>query len=702
MTDATATDKTGEHRYLAKTLELVESAHANLIDSIDRSELAMDEQKREMWEHQRDMDHAEKANARMQMATSVAIGDSAVKSRDSLERLRNSPYFGRVDFQHADTASAKSYYIGVRGFWDPETQDLRVHDWRAPVSSLYYDYEAGPATFDAPEGVAEGEIVGKRQYKIEAGHLQYSLESSINIGDEVLQRELSESADDKMRNIVATIQREQNAVIRNETAKVLILQGVAGSGKTSIALHRLAFLLYRFKDTLSSSNVMILSPNKVFADYIADVLPELGEEQVAEIDLDRIAERFLSKVVQHQTFSEQVSGVLDNVDHDAADRMRAKATPEFVGELHEWIAVRADDFTPDKVVQHSERVSADWVADAFASGHTSPIYTRLDQVADSAIHLMKQRVLDRHGKWSAVDSTSVRKQVRAMFPFKDAFALYRAFYNEPSRRAHFTMLDHKRIEHSDVAPLIYTLITTARHDGFEDIHHLLVDEMQDYTPIQYAVLRKLFACNMTILGDSNQSVNPFSSSNLETIFSIFPEADCLELCKSYRSTTEITEFAQNISRNDKLIPIERHGPPPQLLACETPQDETARVLEIIATHKRSEYRSLGIVCKTLDQAERLYRAVAAEGIELTLLDYDSKTFTGGIIITSAHIAKGLEFDVVIVPHVDDATYTTDIDRSMLYIACTRAMHQLHLTHTGTASTFLPSAPELARSVKISV
>lgn len=168
----------------------------------------------------------------------------------------------------------------MHGFWDPETQDLRVHDWRAPVSSLYYDYdyETGAASFHAPEGVAEGEITGKRQYKIEGGQLQYLLESSINIGDEVLQRELSQSADEKMRNIVATIQREQNAVIRNETADVLILQGVAGSGKTSIALHRLAFLLYRFKDTLSSDNVM--SPNKVFADYSPTCSPSSGRNRL--------------------------------------------------------------------------------------------------------------------------------------------------------------------------------------------------------------------------------------------------------------------------------------------------------------------------------------------------------------------------------------------------------------------------------------
>ena len=255
----------------------------------------------------------------------------------------------------------------------------------------------------------------------------------------------------------------------------------------------------------------------------------------------------------------------------------------------------------------------------------------------------------------------------------------------------FRLLGRKRIEYADVAPLLYTILSTARHEGFDGIRHLLVDEMQDYTPILYAVPRKLFACKMTILGDANQSVNPFSSSTLETIHRIFPEADRLELCKSYRSTTEITEFAQNISRNDKLIPIERHWQAPRVIACDDPAEETARILQLIRAHERSEHQSLGIVCNTLDHARALCGVLVAAGVELTLLDYGSTSFTSGTIITSAHIAKGLEFDTVIVPHVDETNYETDVDRSMLYIACTRAMHELHLTHAGAATEFTREA-----------
>ncbi|WP_232512476.1 HelD family protein [Rhodococcus pyridinivorans] len=495
-----------------------------------------------------------------------------------------------------------------------------------------------------------------------------------------------------MKNIVATIQREQNAVIRNETAQVLILQGVAGSGKTSIALHRVAFLLYRFKESISSDNVMILSPNKVFGDYISDVLPELGEEQVAEIDFGTIAARFLAKVTDFETFSDQVTALLGGVDDAAAERMRYKATPGFVACLDEWITSRAEeDFTPAEINRKYRRLPADWVAGIFDELPTLPVFARLDRVANVAVHQLRQQVREGGGTWTAADAASVRKQVRAMFAHKDAFAMYTAFYRDPARRKMFAPLGRRKIEYADVFPLIYTMIRTDHQDHYGHIRHLIVDEMQDYTPIQYAVLRILFSCKMTILGDANQSVNPFSSSSLPVIRSIFPGADCLELCKSYRSTSEITEFAQNISRNDKLEPVARSGAAPQIIACPDLQDECTRIRSLIEQHRRSERRSLGIVCKTVAQAEVLHRAVSQTGIAVTLLDYDSTAFTDGIVVTSAHLAKGLEFDTVIVAHVDEVNYATEMDRRMLYIACTRAMHELYLTHSGALSPILAFA-----------
>ncbi|GAA4874753.1 HelD family protein [Saccharopolyspora cebuensis] len=694
LTDVRTQDEEQERRHLADTVRRLATELERLTGSIDSSARTIEEQKEHMWINWRDMDFAEKAGYRQEVDMSVRSVEHADRSRKRIERLLGSPYFGRVDFRADDEAGPGTFYIGVHNFSDPETQDVLIHDWRAPVSSLFYDFESGAAFFDTPVGTTRGEITGKRQYKIEDGRLEYVIESALNIGDDVLRRELSRSADDRMKNIVATIQREQNAVIRNETAEVLILQGVAGSGKTSIALHRVAFLLYRFKDTLSSDNVMILSPNKVFGDYIANVLPELGEEQIAEIDFDRIASTFLAKLVDHETFSEQVAGLIDHADDAVAERVRYKATPGFVSELDAWITSRADeDFAPAEIKQKYHRLSAEWIADAFDEARELPVFTRLDHVAHRAVRSLKHRVLDKGGKWGSADTAGVRRQVRALFPHKDAFALYKAFYRDPARRHLFKPRGRKWIEHADVFPLIYTMIRTSRQDGYRHIRHLVVDEMQDYTPIQYAVLRELFSCGMTILGDSNQSVNPFSSSSLPTIHDIFPEADCLELRKSYRSTVEITDFAQHISRNDKLVPVERHGPPPRVVACADQPDQEARILALIEQHHDSSHRSLGIVCKTVAQAKALHRALAEAGVELTCLDYDSTAFAEGIVITSAHIAKGLEFDAVIIPHADAENYTNDIDRCMLYIACTRAMHELHLTHAGPVTRFLEGAGE---------
>ncbi|MGZ3118236.1 HelD family protein [Streptomyces sp. H62] len=698
MTDLQTQDEEEERQYLAETVRLLERKRERLGDSIERTAKEIQEHKEFMWENWRDMDFAEKAAMRTEVNTSVGVGDGVVTVRRHIERLLESPYFGRVDFHRADDAMGKGHYIGVHDFSDPETQEILIHDWRAPVSSLYYDFELGAAHFEAPTGTVHGTITGKRQYKIAGDRLEYMFDSALTIGDEVLQRELSQSADDRMKSIVATIQREQNEVIRNETAKVLILQGVAGSGKTSIALHRVAFLLYRFKDSLSSDNVMILSPNKVFGDYIANVLPELGEEQIAEIDFERIADRFLAKVTEYETFSEQVIKLLDRPDDAAAERMRFKATAEFITRLDEWLAARADaEFTPRQIEQRNKRLPEDWVVDAFASSRGLPVFSRLDLLAESAAHRLRQEVLDKGGKWSAADSNGVRKQVRAMFPHKDAFALYTAFYQTPELKGMFKPLGRKKIEYADVFPLVYTMIKTSRQEGYGRIRHLLVDEMQDYTPLQYAVLRELFSCKMTILGDANQSVNPFSSSSLPVIRGIFPEADCLELCKSYRSTAEITDFAQHIARNDKLVPIGRHGLPPQIVSAHDAKSQTADILALIARHRRSEYRSLGIICKTVAQAEELHLALSAAGVDLTFLDYESTEFSAGTVITSAHIAKGLEFDTVIVPDVDDTNYANAMDKGMLYIACTRAMHELHLTHVGRLSPFLQFTVDPERS-----
>jgi len=268
-----------------------------------------------MWEARRDMDHIEKIAVRQTTEQTLDSAEVLKTQQNKLLKLMRSPYFGRFDFRREGKELGMPIYIGVHHFRDEAAHETLVYDWRAPISSMFYDFETGPAHYQAPAGEIAGQLTLKRQMRIRDGEMEFVLESGVNIVDDVLQEELSRANNDEgMMNIAATIQRDQNAIIRNDDAHTLIIQGVAGSGKTSIVLHRIAYLLYRFKDTLSSDDILIISPNRVFADYIGNVLPELGEEQVAEIGMEDLASELLDHQYRFQTFFEQTAALLEKED----------------------------------------------------------------------------------------------------------------------------------------------------------------------------------------------------------------------------------------------------------------------------------------------------------------------------------------------------------------------------------------------------
>jgi DNA helicase-2/ATP-dependent DNA helicase PcrA len=273
-----------------------------------------------------------------------------------------------------------------------------------------------------------------------------------------------------------------------------------------------------------------------------------------------------------------------------------------------------------------------------------------------------------------------------MFKFTQVLDFYRDFYRWLGRPELCRVELGQRLEYADVFPLIYLRLRLEGLTAYEHVKHVVVDEMQDYTPVHYAVLSRLFTCRKTILGDVNQTVNPYSASSAETIERVFPQADIVRLNRSYRSTIEITTFAQRITPNPDLIPLERHGRVPELLRFDSPAEELQAVQRLVAAFQSSGQQSLGIICKTLRQATQVHQGLQDLGVQL--LTAESTTFKEGIVITTAYLAKGLEFDEVIVPFASATTYKTEIDKGMLYVACTRAMHQLTLTHVGAVTPFL--------------
>lgn len=673
-----------EREYLEEIKERLLFAISRADQNARQYSTELRQNKEYMLEHQSGMDEADVVAAGQSINRMAFTGESMVSRKRKLQKLLESPYFGRIDFVTGSSLEETPIYIGIHTFTDENLRTNLIYDWRAPISSMFYDFELGEAWYNTPSGKISGNITLKRQYKIRDGYMEFMIENDVHVHDYILQKELSKSSDDKMKNIVATIQRDQNAVIRNETASVMIIQGVAGSGKTSIALHRIAFLLYRYRDEIASKDILIISPNKVFADYISNVLPELGEEQIPEMGMEELANEVLEDKYRFQSFFQQVSSLLEKPDTSYIERIQFKSTFEFLSKLNQYIVhLENNFFTFTELRVGKVVVPFPFILERFKAYHRIPILKRAPEVVKD-IQQHVRNVVQR--KLTGSEKSQIWEAIPAMFKTNYVLDLYRDFYKWIGKPELFKMVDGGTLEYSDIFPLIYCKIRLEGTQTYDHVKHLLVDEMQDYTPVQYSVLSRLFKCKKTILGDVNQIVNPYSASSSESIERVFPQGDIVKLFRSYRSTFEISSFAQRISNNPDLIPLERHGTKPEVIGFNSNADEIIEIKKRITAFKDSSHPTLGIICKTQQQAEFMYEHIKSESANL--LTADSTAFKHGIIITTAHLSKGLEFDEVIIPFVSTRNFHTDVDRRMLYIACTRAMHKLTLTYSGEVTKFL--------------
>nr|WP_314459943.1 ATP-binding domain-containing protein [uncultured Clostridium sp.] len=599
--------------------------------------------------------------------------------RDKLLKLKDSPYFARIDFKENDSFIPAKYYIGRFSF--RFGNELLIFDWRAPISSMFYDYEIGPAGFDAPSGRIEGQLTEKRQFKIKNGRLEYALQSSLTIQDDILQQELSHTSDEKMKSIITTIQKEQNRIIRNENSRTLIIQGVAGSGKTSIALHRIAFLLYRFKDRLSADNVAILSPNRVFGNYISEVLPELGEEPVCELGFTDIAKEQTGNLIGFEADRDPS----DSNDSSWTERVRFKSALSFVKQMDEFIAISPGIiFEPADYTYGRFTADADIIKKRFEAYGKFPVRQRIKMIASDIYDRFQS---DNYMGDDIPRSSTILKDLNKMLKVKNALSLYKEFYKYINKTDLFIMPSKNTLEWADVFPFLYLYNF---YEGLKEnklIRHLVIDEMQDYTPIQYAVINLLFHCPKTILGDFGQFINPSHVHTLDDLQSLYAGSDFIELTKSYRSTYEIISFAKQIKNTGTIKAMERHGTPPALIRCQNKNEELLNIRKRIETFLQSSYSSLAIITKTSIDAKLLYAQLSGD-FEIHFISTDSTEFASGISVTSIQMSKGLEFDEVIIPYADSVCYSTDHDRNLLYIACTRAMHQLTIFYTDKISPLL--------------
>lgn len=668
-----------EKEYLKQIISFLKKVIGNTDASVKDHVDTLAEYKDYIWSN-KDIDPHEIRSMRESILNHFALGESVINKHKRLTKILAIPYFGRIDFlEKKENSKVMPIYIGIHTFYDPESRATLIHDWRAPVSSMFYDHELGEAGYRSPSGEIKGEISLKRQYRIRGGKMEFMIESALTVHDDILQKELSSNVDDKMKNIVATIQREQNQIIRNEDIRTLIIQGVAGSGKTSIALHRIAYLLYTFRDSISSKDILIISPNKVFSDYISNVLPELGEETVPETSMEQILSGVLEHKYKYQTYFGLVNELLEKPSSSLIDRIAYKASFGFISELDKFILHIENTYFKAADVKLTKYITipAPFIEEQYLRFNRYPIRRRFDAMADYMLDMLK---IQYAFTVTTAGRNLLKKEIRLMFAGNNDIQVYKDFFKWTNNPGMFKMRKGHTLEYSDLAPLAY-LHLALEGNGNQPfrVKHLLIDEMQDYSPIQYKVIQKLFPCRKTVLGDAGQSVNPYGSSTAETIQKSLTASEIMKLCKSYRSTFEITDFAQKIHPNAELEPVARHGEKPQILQFGSAVEELSGIMGLISTYRKSGYKSLGIICKTEQQAREMADMLKSYANDISFLSSQSSAFVQGIVIISAHMAKGLEFDEVIIPQTDERNYRSEIDKSMLYVAVTRAMHRLTLT-----------------------
>lgn len=668
-----------EKEYLKQIISFLKKVIGNTDASVKDHVDTLAEYKDYIW-FNKDIDPHEIRSMRESILNHFAMGESVINKHKRLTKILAIPYFGRIDFlEKKENSKVMPIYIGIHTFYDPESRATLIHDWRAPVSSMFYDHELGEAGYRSPSGEIKGVISLKRQYRIRGGKMEFMIESALTVHDDILQKELSSNVDDKMKNIVATIQREQNQIIRNEDIRTLIIQGVAGSGKTSIALHRIAYLLYTFRDSISSKDILIISPNKVFSDYISNVLPELGEETVPETSMEQILSGVLEHKYKYQTYFGLVNELLEKPSSSLINRIAYKASFGFISELDKFILHIENTYFKAADVKLTKYITipAPFIEEQYLRFNRYPIRRRFDAMADYMLDMLK---IQYAFTVTTAGRNLLKKEIRLMFAGNNDIQVYKDFFKWTNNPGMFKMRKGHTLEYSDLAPLAY-LHLALEGNGNQPfrVKHLLIDEMQDYSPIQYKVIQKLFPCRKTVLGDAGQSVNPYGSSTAETIQKSLTASEIMKLCKSYRSTFEITDFAQKIHPNAELEPVARHGEKPQILQFGSAVEELSGIMGLISTYRKSGYKSLGIICKTEQQAREMADMLKSYANDISFLSSQSSAFVQGIVIISAHMAKGLEFDEVIIPQTDERNYRSEIDKSMLYVAVTRAMHRLTLT-----------------------
>lgn len=697
--------------YLAHVTETLRYRITQLDDSIEAGQKEIEGMHEYYWENYTEMDQYGYENFDNQQALlhEINASNEKIELRRRFRKMMDSPFFGRVDFCYEGDEEPEIFYIGIANLAEENGGLPLIYDWRAPVSGLFYDFDKGPASYQAPLGEIHGDIAAKWQYKIRGGKMIYEFESDVKIDDEILKAELGSNGDVQLKNIIRTIQKEQNAIIRNTSDRIMVIQGAAGSGKTSIALHRIAYLLYHDRKNLKSSSVLVLSPNGVFSDYISHILPELGEENIREMSFDLFAYKRLKNTVsdcedRYDLIERQIAGLCDE------KLLKEKQSRDFLDRMEGYLVELEDSLMNFRDVEHRGVVKKEQeIIELFYFKFMDiPLLSRMDAVAEyfiDEVETLKGFDLPEE------ERDAVKSRFYRMYETRDLYVLYNRFLKQegfPSLPQ--VQYEKRKLRYEDVYPILYLKYRLETQQEDSGVRHLIVDEMQDYSRIQYLIIQKLFKCKMTILGDREQTMDGDQQDVLTFLPKIFgKDIRRIVMNKSYRNTIEIASYANQLAGITEVELFERHGKPVEEKEFPRLIEALERVVKELKLEKQAvteaeadrmkmadmetagaegqeefSYETAAVITRTADEAREAYyilqKKLEAEGFDtkerLSLLHRDSTNFKKGLTVTTFYMAKGLEFDQVfsVFPGAD----RSPIVQRARYIAATRALHELYM------------------------
>ena len=697
--------------YLAHVTGTLRHRITQLDDSIEAGQKEIEGMHEYYWENYTEMDQYGYENFDNQQALlhEINASNEKIELRRRFRKMMDSPFFGRVDFCYEGDDEPEIFYIGIANLAEENGGLPLIYDWRAPVSGLFYDFDKGPASYQAPLGEIHGDIAAKWQYKIRGGKMIYEFESDVKIDDEILKAELGSNGDVQLKNIIRTIQKEQNAIIRNTSDRIMVIQGAAGSGKTSIALHRIAYLLYHDRKNLKSSSVLVLSPNGVFSDYISHILPELGEENIREMSFDLFAYKRLKNTVsdcedRYDLIERQIAGLCDE------ELLKEKQSRDFLDRMEGYLAELEDSLMNFRDIEHRGVVKKEQeIIELFYFKFMDiPLLSRMDAVAEyfiDEVETLKGFDLPEE------ERDAVKSRFYRMYETRDLYVLYNRFLRQEGFPAlPQVQYEKRKLRYEDVYPVLYLKYRLETQQEDSGVRHLIVDEMQDYSMIQYLIIQKLFKCKMTILGDREQTMDGDQQDVLTFLPKIFgKDIRRIVMNKSYRNTIEIASYANKLAGITEVELFERHGKPVEEKEFTGLTEALERVVKELRLEKQTveeadedmpenaasetdgtengeelSYETAAVITRTADEAREAYyilqKKLEAEGFDtkerLSLLHRDSTNFKKGLTVTTFYMAKGLEFDQVF--SVFPGTDRSPIVQRARYIAATRALHELYM------------------------